>query len=286
MGNNTEISQSQILINNKIYNSNIIYNNADIFINIKDLEQAGFKIGHNSENQLYINCTHINSINTPVNEKNTIHYLYDRYDVIEVSPLDIIIKKANGNLNKVEDKNVINVGFSIQQKDGTAIPKSILVNDGKFLQYSDTILSNKTPHNKPIGSIIIYKDGTVRYDSIKNIDENELSNINTVMSGLTILPAIITRDEGFEKGTSEDGKDYTDITRAANRVVIGYNQDKNKIVFVSGIKMSAADGKIALQKLGCKYGIAPDVGGHTIVKINNKYIIQSDNRPEFAYITF
>lgn len=283
----TNTNTINLSINNKEYKVNRVLLNNENYVRLRDFEQAGFKVSYdNVKNIPIINCVHSNTVNTPSTPSDISHYLYDRYNVIEVTPTLLEVKRINGNLNKVEDKNVINTGYFVTQKVGGAYPLSIAINNGEYLKYSDTELADNVPHGKPAGTLIVYKNGKVEIKSVSGFDEKELKNIKIAIGGLTVLPYVKTKEEGFDRTTSEDGKDYTDVTRSANRVVIGYNPTKNKIVFVGGTRMSAIDGKNVLQKLGCNCGITCDAGGSAIMKINDKYIISSDNRTQFAYITF
>lgn len=273
------ITSTKIKINNKEYEVDRILYKDKNYIELRSFEQAGFDVQYNSVNKV----PSINSPDVPLD------YLYKKsgeYHILEVDPMCLDIIAVNKNLNSIPDKNIINSGYFLTQKVNGAYPLSMAISNGKYLKYSNTELADNVPHKKAAGTFIVYKNGTVDIKPVIVFGSGELNNIKFAVGGLTILPSIRTVEEGFHPSTSEDGKDYTDVIRATKRVVMGYNKTKNKVIILASNNMSALEASNKLKELGCEKGITLDAGGSATLKVEGKYLISSDGRRQFSYITF
>lgn len=273
------ITKTKIKINNKEYEVDRILYKDKNYVELRSFEQAGFNIQYNSVNKVpSINCPDV-----------PLDYSYKKdgeYHILEVEPMKLDIIAVNKNLNELSENNLINSGYFITQKVNGAYPISMAISNGKYLKYSNTELADNVPHKKAAGTFIVYKNGTVDVKPVIVFGSGELNNIKFAVGGLTILPSIRTVEEGFHPSTSEDGKDYTDVIRATKRVVIGYNKTKNKVIILASDNMSALEASNKLKELGCEKGITLDAGGSATLKVEGKYLISSDGRRQFSYITF
>jgi len=197
------------------------------------------------------------------------HYKVSLTDVIEVDPLDLKVSVQDKAANKIILPNFVTSGYQWHNNDGTTYPLGILVSEGK-------IISDWQPHNKPAGTLIVYKDGTVAVKELLTI-KNE-SNVWFAVSGCSILPTIQMSSAGFV-GL------YSDIGRVADRPVMGYNPTKKKIVIAVRPSSDINRGQTTLKNLGCNIGITLDAGGSTVLKVNNK-LIKSTTRRLYSVISW
>lgn len=143
----------------------------------------------------------------------------------------------------------------MMQKVGGAYPLSIFVSEGKIIQ-------NRQPHNKPAGTLIVYKNGKV--DCKPLLDIRQEKDVWFAVSGCSLLPKIRMKEEGFS------GK-FADIGRITLRPVIGYNPKTNKIIIAVRPSSNIGRGQQTLKNLGCAMGITLDGGGSTVLRVNGSW---------------
>ena len=218
-------------------------------------------------------------------------YMYKDCKVVEVNPLDLKIIVADKPANTVGAKNMCTSIFQTWQKvivNGKAtnkvesVPLGILVNDGK-------ILSNRQPHigfgnyKYPAGTLIVHNDGKVEVKSITDI--NNEKDVKFATSGVSILPNIRMKEEGFSRRKSIDGiiRDFSDVGRTTSRICVGYNSKKNKIIIVGMISANIGKGQTIMKELGCDCAISCDAGGSAILVVNGRPFLNT-SRQLYAFI--
>lgn len=202
-------------------------------------------------------------------QPNFTHYKESLTDAVEVDPLDLKISVQDRAANKIQLSNFVTSGYQWHNPNGVTYPLGILVSEGK-------VISDRQPHNKPAGTLIVYTDGTVAVKELLTI-KNE-KNVWFAVSGCSILPTIQMASAGFV-GV------YSDIGRATDRPVIGYNPKKKKVVIAVRPSSDINRGQTTLKNLGCDRGITLDGGGSTVLKVNNK-LIKSTTRRLYSVITW
>ena len=196
------------------------------------------------------------------------HYKVSLTDVVEVDPLQLKISIQDKPGSQISLANFVTSGYQYQYPDGKLGPVGILVSEGKVIRAD-------APRG-PKGTLIVYKDGSVDVKSIENI--NAEKNVLFAVSGCSILPKIIMKEEGFTG-------DFADIGRETDRPVIGWNPTKKKIIIAVRPSSNIARGQATLQNLGCTKGITLDGGGSTILKVGGK-LIKSTARKLYSVITW
>lgn len=172
--------------------------------------------------------------------------------VVEVDPMDLRISVQNIPANLILHRNFVTSGYQMMQAVGGAYPLGIFVSEGKVIQ-------NRQPHNKPAGTLIVYRNGKVDCKSLLDISQEK--NVWFAVSGCSIWPKIKMKEEGFS------GK-FADIGRICQRPVIGYRKKDNKVVIAVRDSSNIYRGQLTLKNLGCDCGITLDAGGSTILRVN------------------
>lgn len=210
--------------------------------------------------------------------------------VVEVDPLDLRVSVHDMAANRIPLKSFVTPGYITWDKDVKSStgkksrPISILVSQGK-------VLCNRQPHVDdkgvmfPAGTLIVYNDGTVAVKSIADITTEH--NVRFAVGGCSILPKIRMKEEGFSIRRCLDGKirDFSDIGRATQRPVIGYNPASNKIIIAVRADSNIARGMQTLINLGCTMGITLDGGGSTVLKVDGQFKV-STARQLYSVITW
>lgn len=209
-----------------------------------------------------------NNTNPPIQEKYK-YYKSGITHVVEIDPMDLKISVQDKSGNRINLSNFLTSGYQWHHASGETYPLGILVSEGK-------VISNTQPHGKPAGTLIVYKDGSVKVKELLNI--NGEKNVWFAVSGCSVLPRINMTSAGFV-GV------YSDIGRSANRPLIGYNPAKNKIVIAVRSACSINTGQTVLKNLGCSIGITLDAGGSTLLKVDGK-LLQSTTRRLYSVITW
>jgi hypothetical protein len=190
---------------------------------------------------------------------NVKYYKQSLTHVVELDPMDLRISVQNMPANLILHRNFVTSGYQMMQKVGGAYPLGIFVSEGKIIQ-------NRQPHNKPAGTLIVYKNGTV--DCKPLLDITTEKDVWFAVSGCSILPKILMKEEGFTGA-------FADIGRVTARPVIGYNPAKNKIIIAVRPSSNIGRGQQTLKNLGCTVGITLDAGGSTVLKVNNKWLFKT-----------
>ena len=153
-------------------------------------------------------------------------------------------------------------------KSGKTHPQGIMVNAGK-------VIANNPTHGKPVATLVVYGKDNV---SLKYIDDITKENgVWFAVSGYGIYPNITAAQEGFTGA-------FSDVTRTADRPIIGYRKKDNKIVIAVRAGTSAERAKQTAENLGLDFAISLDGGGSTTLKVNGKYKFTGDGRKIFGGI--
>ena len=265
-----KITRMKMLINNDTYTIKNIIKDRNIYVSLYDLQKAGFKIGYDYTKKIFsVNCPHVSTITPPVSGANYIHYLYDKYNVIEVDPLDIEMKK--GKVSTIIDKNVIGVNTDINTDYN-----SVIIYHGKFIQE----VPKEILTDPQIFVLCIYSDGSVITKPVTAIKTEEIPKIKIAFSGFVVAPKIRTPE--LYKGTNKLGNIFINTCR----ILAGYSPAKNKVIFVIGNNMSISEGKSVLQKVGCVKGIHCHSNQNLMCRIDYEYLIRPTNNSMCIYLTF
>jgi N-acetylmuramoyl-L-alanine amidase len=220
-------------------------------------------------------------------------YMYKDCKVVEVNPLDLKIIVADKPANKVSARNMCTSIFQTWEaifENGKktdklkSVPLGILVDGGK-------IISNRQPHvgfgniKYPAGTLIVHNDGKVEVKSITDI--NNEKDVKFVTSGVSILPKILMKEEGFSRRRSIDGKvrDFSDVGRTTSRICVGFNSKKNKIIIVGMISANIGKAQLIMKELGCDCAISCDAGGSAILVVNGKPFMNT-SRQLYGFISW
>ncbi len=195
------------------------------------------------------------------------HYKISLTDVVEVDPLKLKISIQDKPGNQINLANFVTSGYQYGE-NGKLWSVSILASEGK-------IIRPDAPRG-PKGTLIVYKNGTVDVKSIEDIRKEK--DVWFAVSGCSILPKILMKEEGFTGA-------FADIGRETDRPVIGWNPTKKKIIIAVRPSSNIARGQATLQNLGCTKGITLDGGGSTILKVGGK-LIKSTARRLYSVITW
>lgn len=180
--------------------------------------------------------------------------------VIEIDPRNIWAAETQCPTNKVPLHNFVNSLFFYPGKP--AVPNGICVNAGK-------VLCNTTTHGKPVSTLIVRGANDVELKRITDITKEQ--NVWFAVSGYGVYPNITAQQEGFT------GK-FADVTRIANRPIIGYRKKDNKIVIAVRANSSAQRAYDTARNLGLDFAISLDGGGSTTLKVNGVYKFKGDGR--------
>lgn len=196
------------------------------------------------------------------------HYKIGNADIFELDPMQPRISVQDKPAHRINLPNFVTAGYQWHWEDGETYPLGILVSEGQ-------ILSNRQPHAYipgkwlPAGTLIVYKDGTVKHKELSNIDGEK--DAWFVISGCTIYPDIKMKSAGFI------GR-FEDIARKANRPIIGYSAKKNKLIIVVAPKLSIKAAKKLAKKLGMIFCLTLDAGGSTVLRLLGRFIFKTVRR--------
>lgn len=182
--------------------------------------------------------------------------------VVEVCPDELRIENVDCAANKVKLYNFVNGGYFWHQSNGVTYPLGILVSQGD-------IISDRQPHGKPAGTLIVYKDGKVALKELLSIKSEK--DVWFAISGCSILPKINMVSAGFTGA-------YSDIGRTTSRPVIGYRSKDNKIVIAVRPSSNIGRGQATLNNLGCDFGITLDGGGSTALQVKGNLLHKTTRR--------
>jgi hypothetical protein len=175
--------------------------------------------------------------------------------VIKLDPMNIKAALVKQSSDKLTYPNFVNANFF----SGTSTI-GWLISEGKILSRRDEY---KIWKGNPKGTLIVYRDGSV-FTGLKLDSEivKELDKIWFCCQGFNLSPLDLTK-EGFTE----------DVGRTSNRPMLGY--DGKKIIIAVRPDTDAQRAAQTLVNLNCK-GISLDAGGSTNLKINGKFLYQTD----------
>lgn len=189
-------------------------------------------------------------LNKQIRPENN-YYEAEGAHVVEVDPMDLRISIQDKPGNKILLNNFVTSGYQWNNPDGTTYPLGILASEGR-------IINNWQPHNKPAGTFLVYKNGTVTVKELLTLDGEK--DVWFAVSGCTILPEVRMDSAGFI-GV------YSDIARVTDRPMLGYNPIKGKAIIAVRPATNIEKGKSVLLSLGCLVGITLDAGGGTTLLV-------------------
>lgn len=139
-----------------------------------------------------------------------------------------------------------------------------------MLYVDETYVYNRGTHGKPVGTLMIYKNGRAVIMPVEDLRIHNLyTDMRIAISGMTIWPYLQT-EEGFV------GK-FADVARSAPRTMVGIDWE-GKIVIVSHKNISARSGGELMANLGCSAAITLDGGGSTCCRVDGRDFIASTRR--------
>ncbi|MDP4134043.1 MAG: N-acetylmuramoyl-L-alanine amidase [Bacillota bacterium] len=190
--------------------------------------------------------------------------------VVELAPCNIKNVEVQCLTTEVKYDNFVNSVYFMKLSSGAILPLGMAVENGK-------VLSNYATHDKPVSTIIIYNDNSVEMKRISNISEEK--NVRFAVSGYGVYPTITASLEGFT-GI------YSDVIKQANRPIIGYRKNDNKIVIAVRADTTAERANVTAKNLGLDFAISLDGGGSTTLKVNGDYKFRGDGRKIYGGITW
>lgn len=190
------------------------------------------------------------------------YYQIAQTHVVEVDPLSLKVIMADKPMGEVSAYNLVNGGYFWFYGHGQTYPLGIVVSEGK-------VISNRQPHYKPAGTLIVYKDGTVAIKELLSITGE--SDVWFAISGCSIHPKINMVSAGFT-GI------FSDIGKPRNRPIIGYSPEKKKIILAVRPSSNIARAQLTAKNLGCSAAITLDAGDSTNFRIKGKDLFRTSRR--------
>ena len=190
---------------------------------------------------------------------------------------DLRVKIVNQSNARITEDNCVNGTFFWNTTNpNEKYSTSILYADGKLYKATANHLPN------PQSCLIIYKDNTVDMKRLHNISELDLNNVKIVIGGVGLVNKF---DKTFKYDLYGEGfrGAQSDVARRANKTVIGYKKNENKIYLMCRPNIyHQASLQYDLLDLvrDCEYDIALSVdgGGSTFMNANGKNALPGDGR--------
>lgn len=176
--------------------------------------------------------------------------------IIEVDPLKLGCCIADQKGSQINIANFVNGGYFMNQANGETFCQHHLVDCGK-------IISNYATHGKPVSTLCVYFDGTVKVKKILDISLEK--NLKFAISGASLTDY---KNEGFKGG-------FSDIARSTSRTYIGYRKSDNKIVICVRPLTSMARALQTFKNLGVDEGITLDGGGSTCMRVGGVWKVKT-----------
>jgi len=144
-----------------------------------------------------------------------------------------------------------------------------LASEGKILCERDNHKKWLGMYDKPKGTFIVYKDGSVEVGmkTDKQMDEAR-DRIQFCCQGFNLNPLDLKK-EGFS---------IDEVGRACNSVSLGYNDETGKALLVVRQGTNAERAKNTMLELGCKKSIRLDSGDSCNFKVAGKWIFNTDRK--------
>jgi len=175
--------------------------------------------------------------------------------------------------------NCINGTFFWWDNTGKTYSTSPLIIEGQIIQ-------RFCNHELPQSVFVIYKDGSVSMQKVKDVYLlKNLADIRMAIGGIGLRN---TLDSTFKYNPAGEGfkSPYDDVLRQTNKTVIGYNKKLHKVYLMTRPNIIHKQpwykaNQYDLLKLvkDCDYDIALslDGGGSTFMDANNEYVMQGEN---------
>jgi exopolysaccharide biosynthesis protein len=190
--------------------------------------------------------------------------------VVEIDPKNLSVVETQCSTKSVKYDNFVNGTFFWYDANGTRYVVGITADE-------DKVYGNMMTHDKPVATLIVYKNGTVDMKYISDITKEK--DVKLAISGYGVYPKITATEEGFV-GT------YADVLRTTNRPIIGYRKKDNKIVIAVRSSSNAQRANQTAKNLGLDFAISLDAGGSTTLKVNGQYKFKGDGRKIFGGLTW
>ena len=142
-----------------------------------------------------------------------------------------------------------------------------MASEGKILKDRDQHKKFNGLYDKPKGTLLVTKRGTV---NVGFMTDKELDDIRQEIwfccQGFNLFPLDLKK-EGFS---------YNNVAYTTNRISIGYNKSKNKVIIAVRQSSNAERAIKTMTNLGCEgSAICLDSGGSVNLRINNKAIFKT-----------
>lgn len=190
--------------------------------------------------------------------------------IIECDPMAVKNVETQCPTNKTNFKNFVSGTYIMKQANGKYAPIGMCMNE-------DKLFSSIMTHDKPVATLIVYKDGTVKMKYISDITKE--TNVRFAVSGFGVYPNVTASDEGFT-GV------YTDVLRSTDRPIIGYRSKDNKIVIAVRSASSADRANQTAKNLNLDFAISLDAGGTTTLIVDGDYKFKGDGRMNYGGISW
>lgn len=190
--------------------------------------------------------------------------------IIECDPMAVKNVETQCATNKTDLKNFVSGTYIMLQENGKYAPLGMCKNE-------DKLFANIMTHGKPVATLIIYKDGTVKMKYVSDITKE--TNVRFAISGYGIYPKVTAENEGFT------GK-YADVLRSTDRPIIGYRSKDNKIVIAVRSASSAERANQTAKNLKLDFAISLDAGGTTTLIVDEDYKFKGDGRMNYGGISW
>lgn len=190
----------------------------------------------------------------------TKYYIEGITHVIEIDPRNIFNVETQQVTNKIPYNNFVNSVFFMPQGNGIMFSQGMVVN-------ASEVLSNYATHGKPVATLIVRGWNDVELKYVTDITKEK--NVWFAVSGYGVYPNITNAEEGFVG-------EFSDVTRATNRPIIGYRKKDNRIVIAVRSNSDAKRASQTAKNLGLDFAISLDGGGSTTLKVNGVYKFKGD----------
>jgi N-acetylmuramoyl-L-alanine amidase len=190
--------------------------------------------------------------------------------IIECDPMTVKNVETQCATNKTSLKNFVSGTYIMKQANGLYAPIGMCVNE-------DKLFNNCMTHGKPVATLIVYKDGSVKMKYVSDI--NKEKDVRFAISGYGVYPKVTASEEGFT-GV------YSDVLRSTDRPIIGYRSKDNKIVIAVRSASSAERANLTAKNLNLDFAISLDAGGTTTLIVDGKYKFSGDGRMNYGGISW
>lgn len=182
--------------------------------------------------------------------------------VVEIPPMNLRAAQTNGST----EKNWVNGNF-FDTSTGKPITIGWLASEGEILKDRDNHKKWGGLYDKPKGTLIVFKNGDVKVGLMKDRDMDAVrQDIWFCCQGFNLFPIDLKR-EGFS---------YNSVAYTTNRVSIGHNKAKNRVVLAVRSSSNAERAVQTMTNLGCSgSAVCLDSGGSVNLQVGGRRIFKT-----------